>query len=100
MRCFTIRCPTAITASPTSQGEPQIVMAHEADMRRDGDLCVGKVMDLVQTCTSMANDMAGNSVWNGKGRSDAGLIHRGNGVDCLLGAMCRRRCSAGVPATM
>src|SRR5258706_10459902 len=28
---FTIRCPTAMRASPTLQGEPQIVMAHEAE---------------------------------------------------------------------
>src|SRR5258708_11373732 len=27
---FAIHCPTAITASPTSWGEPQIVIAHEA----------------------------------------------------------------------
>src|SRR6266436_16128 len=30
MQCFTIHHLTAITPSPTSQGEPQIVMAHEA----------------------------------------------------------------------
>src|SRR5260221_14466690 len=29
MQCFTIHCPTAMTASPTSRGEPQIVIAHE-----------------------------------------------------------------------
>src|SRR5258708_38265463 len=61
---------------------------------------MGKVMDLVQTHTSMANDMAGDGVWNGKGRGNAGLVHGGNGVDCLLGATCRHQCSAGVPVTM
>jgi hypothetical protein len=68
-------------------------------MGGDGDLRMGKVMDLVQTRTSTANDMAGNGVWNGEGSSDAGLVHGGDMVDCLLGAACRRRRSAGVPAT-
>ncbi len=67
-------------------------------MGRDGDLHVGKVMDLAQTHTSMANDMASNGIRNGEGCSDAGLVHRGNGVDCLLGAMCRHWHSVGVPA--
>ena len=57
-------------------------------------------MDLAQTCTSMANDMAGNGIQNGEGHSDVGLIHGGNGVDCLLGATCRCWHSVGVPATM
>src|SRR5258708_13911427 len=61
---------------------------------------MGKVMDLAQTCTSMANDMAGDGVQNGESCSDAQLVHRGNGVDCLLGAACRCQCSAGVPAMM
>ncbi len=69
-------------------------------MRGDGDLCMGKIMDLVQTCTSMANDVASDSFWNGKSHSDVGLVHRGNGVDCLLGAMCRHWCSARVPVMM
>ncbi len=61
---------------------------------------MGKVMDLVQTHTSMANDMAGNGVQNGESRSDAGLIHGGEGVDCLLGVMCRHWHSVRVPAMM
>src|SRR5258708_3159228 len=61
---------------------------------------MGKVMDLAQTHTSTANDVTGDSVWNGEGCSDVGLIHRGNGVDCLLGVTCRHRHSAGVPAMM
>ncbi len=56
-------------------------------------------MDLVQTHTSMANDMAGDGVQNGEDHSDAGLVHGGNGVDCLLGVMCRHWHSVGVPAT-
>ncbi len=75
------------------------MQCHGADMGRDGDLCMGKVMDLVQTHTSTANDMAGNGIRNGKGRSDVGLIHGGDGVDCLLGVTCRCRHSVGVPAT-
>src|SRR5258708_16864268 len=59
---------------------------------------MGKVMDLVQTHTSMANDVAGNGIQNSESRSDARLIHRGDGIDCLLGAACRCRHSAGVPA--
>ncbi len=69
-------------------------------MRGDSDLHMGKVMDLAQTCTSMANDVAGDSVWNSKSHSDAGLIHGGDGVDCLLGVTCRHWHSARVPATM
>src|SRR5258705_10597840 len=30
MRCFAIQCLSAMRASPTLWGEPQIVMAHEA----------------------------------------------------------------------
>lgn len=56
-------------------------------------------MDLAQTRTSTTNDVAGDGVRNGEGGSDAGLIHGGDGVDSLLGATCRRRRSAGVPAT-
>ncbi len=51
----------------------------------NSDLCVGEVMDLAPTHTSTANDMASDSIWNSRGSSDAGLIHRGDGVDCLLG---------------
>src|SRR5258708_38375122 len=69
-------------------------------MGRDGNLCMGKVIDLAQTHTSMANDMASDGVWKSEGRSDAGLVHRGDGVDCLLGATCRHWHSAGVPAMM
>ena len=54
-------------------------------------------MDLAQTHTSTANDVAGDGIQNGKGCSDAGLVHRGDGVDCLLGVMCRCWCSVGVP---
>src|SRR5258708_6535847 len=61
---------------------------------------MGKVMDLAQTHTSMANDVASDSVWNSESCSDAWLVHRGNGIDCLLGAACRCQCSAGVPAMM
>ncbi len=71
-----------------------------ADVGRDSNLHMGKVMDLVQTHTSMANDMAGDGVQNGEDHSDAGLVHGGNGVDCLLGVTCRCQHSAGVPATM
>ncbi len=71
-----------------------------ANVGRDGDLCMGKVVDLAQTHTSMANDVAGDGVWNSEGCSDAGLVHGGNGVDCLLGVTCRHWHSAGVPATM
>src|SRR5260221_9143568 len=67
-------------------------------MGRDSNLHMGKVMDLAQTHTSTANDMASDGIRNGKGCSDAGLIHGGNGVDCLLGATCRHWHSAGVPA--
>ena len=74
--------------------------SRRADMRGDSDLHMGKVMDLVQTRTSTANDVAGNGIWNGEGHSDAGLVHRGNGVDCLLGATCRHQHSVGVPAMM
>src|SRR5260221_12469398 len=61
---------------------------------------MGKVVDLAQTHTSTANDVAGDGIQNGKGCSDAGLVHRGDGVDCLLGVMCRCWCSVGVPAMM
>ena len=71
-----------------------------ADMRGDGNLCMGKVMDLVQTHTSTTNDVASNSVRNGESCSDAWLIHGGDGIDCLLGAMCRHQHSARVPAAM
>ena len=57
-------------------------------------------MDLAQTHTSMANDMASDGIWNGKSHGDAWLVHRGDMVDCLLGAVCRCWCSAGVPAMM
>ncbi len=57
-------------------------------------------MDLTQTHTSTANDVAGDGVRNGESHSDAWLIHGGNGVDCLLGAACRHQHSVGVPATM
>ena len=57
-------------------------------------------MDLVQTHTSMANDVASNGIQNGKSCSDVWLVHGGNMIDCLLGAVCRCQCSAGVPATM
>src|SRR5258708_37907238 len=75
------------------------MQSHGADMGRDGNLHMGKVMDLAQTRTSTANDMASNSIRNGEDCSDAGLIHGGDGVDCLLGATCRHRCRAGVPVT-
>src|SRR5258708_3221579 len=71
-----------------------------ANVRGDSDLCMGKVVDLVQTCTSMANDVAGDSVQNGESHSDAGLIHGGDGVDCLLGVTCRHRHSVGGPVMM
>ena len=69
-------------------------------MGGDSNLHMGKVMDLAQTHTSTANDVTGDGVWNGEGCSDVGLIHRGNGVDCLLGVTCRCWHSAGVPAMM
>src|SRR5260221_801853 len=69
-------------------------------MGRDSNLHMGKVMDLAQTHTSTANDMASDGIRNGEGRSDAGLVHGGNGVDCLLGVTCRCQCSVGVPAMM
>src|SRR5258707_4884772 len=31
MQCFMIQHPTVMRASPTSQGEPRIVIAHEAE---------------------------------------------------------------------
>src|SRR5260221_8733405 len=61
---------------------------------------MGEVVDLVQTHTSMANDMASNGIWKSESCSDAGLIHGGDIVDCLLGAACRHWCSAVVPVTM
>src|SRR5258708_14948851 len=61
---------------------------------------MGEIVDLVQTHTSMANDMAGNGIQNGESHSDAWLIHRGDGVDCLLGVACRHWHSVGVPVTM
>ncbi len=64
------------------------MQSHKANVRRDGDLCMGKVMDLAQTHTSMANDVAGDSIWNGESCSDVGLIHRGDMIDCLLGVAC------------
>ena|SRR5258708_5186767 len=54
-------------------------------------------LGLAQTCTSMADDVASDSIWNSKSHSDAGLIHRGDMVNCLLGAACRCQCSVGVP---
>src|SRR5260221_14568706 len=71
-----------------------------ANMRGDGNLHMGKVMDLAQTCTSTANDVASNGIWNSKSRSDVGLVHGGDGVDCLLGVMCRHQHSVRVPAMM
>ncbi len=53
------------------------MQSHKANVRRDGDLCMGKVMDLAQTHTSMANDVAGNGIQNGEGRSDAGSFTEG-----------------------
>ncbi len=57
-------------------------------------------MDLAQTHTSMANDVAGDGVQNGESHSDVGLIHRGDMINCLLGVACRCWHSAGVPAMM
>src|SRR5260221_14376517 len=76
------------------------MQSRRANVGRDGNLGMGKVVDLVQTHTSMANDVASDSVRNREGRGDAGLIHRGDGVDCLVGVTCRCWCSAGVPAMM
>ena len=67
-----------------------------ANMRGDGNLHMGKVMDLAQTCTSTANDVASNGIWNSKSRSDVGLVHGGDMVDCLLGVACRCQHSVGV----
>src|SRR5258707_14249371 len=71
--------------------------SHRADMRGDGDLCMGKVVDLVQTHTSTANDIASDGILNGESHSDAGLVHGGDEVDCLLGEMCRCQHSARIP---
>ncbi len=61
------------------------MQSHRANVGKDSNLHMGKVVDLAQTHTSMANDVASDSVRNSEGRGDAGLIHRGDGVDCLLG---------------
>src|SRR5258708_37392829 len=58
--------------------------SHRANVGRDGNLCMGKGMDLAQTHTSMANDVAGDGIRNGEGCRDAVLSHGGDGVDCRL----------------